>query len=737
VQKGDGYVYKLTRTGLIVDKIYVYAHGVPSCMGNKENNTIYIKTVRGVRKFSFAGKKIQPHKHYKDSKKYALKGYLNINFSKDDKYLIASSAETGDTVLWNDNYQILWTRKYDRATRVRNMAFSPNNKYILLISQNLIEKVSIKGKLLSKVDIAGQRGLCIKISEDGNYIFSKTLKELTVYDKNLKKISSENAFAGELLVISPDNKNIFVDHGGNINYFTFSNKQLHFKKKKHLHYSRIRSMDISEDGKLLITGSKDGQIKCWNWKSDQVMTILYNKQDWICYLDNGYFSALKNSGYLVGITKGVESFGGDQFAVIYNRPDIVLKNMGLGTKEQINHFYSQYKKRLKKMGIKEDQLTKELHVPEAEILETKQDGKFLEILFRISDSKYNLKRCNIYVNDVPLYKGYGKIISGRSKKLRTKIELSSGKNKIEVTCFNEKGAESYRALTYADYNKEVKGDLYYIGFGVSKYKNSSLDLKYAHQDAEDLARLLSGMKGKYKNIHTKTYLNEEVTVENIKKAKELLKNAKVDDTFVLFIAGHGMHERTEEAAYYYLTHNADINDLSKTAADFDLIENLMQGIKPRNKLFLIDTCESGEIDDSTQEQYFTMADTRGIRARTTRALTLSLKNKRGKTGRTYLFDRDRYIYNDLMRRSGAIVFSSSLGGEFSYENDKFKNGLFTEAIIKSLTEKKADKDKNSIISTDELRDYVMKTVSQLSDNLQNPTVDRDNIYQKFGFPIIK
>ncbi len=73
----------------------------------------------------------------------------------------------------------------------------------------------------------------------------------------------------------------------------------------------------------------------------------------------------------------------------------------------------------------------------------------------------------------------------------------------------------------------------------------------------------------------------------------------------------------------------------------------------------------------------------------------------------------------------------------SYEKDEYQNGLFTEAIIKSLSGKEADKDSNGIISTDELRDYVIKTVPQFSNNLQHPTVDRDNIYQKFGFPLLK
>ena len=301
---------------------------------------------------------------------------------------------------------------------------------------------------------------------------------------------------------------------------------------------------------------------------------------------------------------------------------------------------------------------------------------------------------------------------------------------------NDAGAESFRELTFAEYKQETARDLYYIGFGVSRYKNPAISLKYAHKDAQDLSALFAGMKGKFNNVYAKTYLNEDVTVENIQKAKDLLKNAKVDDTFVLFIAGHGVHDKDAEADYYFLTYGADLNNLPKTAANFDLIEDLMQGIAPRNKLFLMDTCESGEVEEKTQDRYYAMAGSRGLTARTTRDVKVSGKSS-GAPPREYLLDRDRFIYNDLVRRSGAIVFSSSRGGEFSYEKDELQNGLFTKAVINALTQKDADKDRNGTISTDELRDYVSANVADVSGNLQHPTVDRDNIYQKFGFPSVK
>jgi uncharacterized caspase-like protein len=278
--------------------------------------------------------------------------------------------------------------------------------------------------------------------------------------------------------------------------------------------------------------------------------------------------------------------------------------------------------------------------------------------------------------------------------------------------------------------------LYYIGFGVSTYKNPQLNLGYAHKDALDLEQTFLKMKGKgFENIFTKVYTNEQVTPENIKAAKAFLKDAKPDDVFVLFIAGHGMHDKDAEATYYYGTYNTDLNNLAGTAANFESIEDLLQGIAPRNKLFLMDACESGEIDDEEQTNFLASANSRGLKSRGFKQVAGSQSQSTKTAKRSYLFQKDRYIYNDLLRRSGSIVFSSCKGGELSYEYASLENGLFTEYIIKALTTPDADADKNGVVSTDELRKYVAAEVAKFSGEAQHPTVDRDNIYQKFGFSI--
>jgi uncharacterized caspase-like protein len=234
------------------------------------------------------------------------------------------------------------------------------------------------------------------------------------------------------------------------------------------------------------------------------------------------------------------------------------------------------------------------------------------------------------------------------------------------------------------------------------------------------------------------FINERCTVENIRTAKSLLAHATPDDTVVLFISGHGMHASDAEARYYFLPWEVNIEDIAGTACPFEAVEDILDGIRPRQKLFLMDTCESGELDEAIASDFLQRASAKGIRAKAIGAGALAARGgNRGAPERPFLLEKNRYIYTDLFRRTGAVVFSSSRGYEFSYEPITYsekENGFFTAAVLQALKGVAADGDKDGIVFLDELEAFVRRTVSARSDGLQNPTVDRDNISIRFGFP---
>jgi len=504
----------------------------------------------------------------------------------------------------------------------------------------------------------------------------------------------------------------------------------------------VTSLAFSENGNYLLIAGQSGTTKLYRLDKPASTTMLASGDEWVVYDDDGYFDASRKGGSLIAAVDGLRAYKIDQLAVRNNRPDLLLERMGLGTAEIIAHFRSRYQRRLDKLGITDESgLPTFQTTPEVTIQRVDVEGNMATIKFDALARGADLLRYNIFVNDVPLFGTLGKTTSGKTSHIEERIELGSGRNKIEVSAMDARGGESLRAVRVVERKNVVHGDLYYLAFGVSKYKNSKYDLGYPHKDVTDLGDVLrSGAGQTFAQVHVRTYVNEAATVENVRKAKDFLKNATVDDTVILFIAGHGLHAPNAAADYYFATHEVDPKRLEETAARFDVIEDLLSGIRPRKKLFLMDTCESGERDKDEAPSGGIPTAARVLVARSARQLELDVLQANTPQGKLVpkqnYFDRERYIYNDLTRRTGAIVLSSSRGSEFSYELEEIANGVFTEEILLALTGKDADGNRDGLVSTDELRGHLALTVPRRTDDQQHPTVDRDNLDVSFAFPVV-
>lgn len=519
----------------------------------------------------------------------------------------------------------------------------------------------------------------------------------------------------------------------------------------HGHHDDVTAVEFAPNGKTLVSGSKDGTVKLWNVETERSVTLIADRdletedREWLAYTNDGYFDASTRGAELVSAVEGVRSYSVEQLALSRNRPDILMQRVGMGSSELIAHYENEWKRRLDKAGVSQQQLSAEADLPDAGILRSRtleEKPGVAEIIFEFRDS-VGLGSYQIYVDNVPLFAGYGKAIAGKRVQLRREVPLTDGLNKIEISALNTRGQESMRASSLLEYRDPKKGDLYYVGFGVSDYKSKLVtDLDYAHRDAKDLEALLDKATGQFRKVHKYTRVNAAVDVDSIRGARKFLAQTKPRDTVVLFVAGHGLYDTSDPPIYYYLTHDAELDNLAETAAEFALIESLLDGIAARNKLFLLDTCQSGEspelaiAKDGSKQQ--SCGASRGLKARTTHRSAIGMRGgPKNFVPREYLLDRDRFIYRDLRRRTGAIVFSSSMGSEASYEHPEFENGAFTEAIAEALSSGKADTDDDGLVTTDELRAYVRDRVPALTGDCQHPTVDRDNLYRTFSMPVVR
>jgi len=505
----------------------------------------------------------------------------------------------------------------------------------------------------------------------------------------------------------------------------------------------VEALSFSPDNQYLVAGGRSGVSTLHRLDKNTNVHLITSDEDWLVYSDDGYFDASRKGGRLVAAINDLQAYRIDQLAVQNNRPDILLERLGLGTPDLIAHFKARYKRRLEKLGIRADAGSPAFTtIPTVTLDSVDISGAFATLRFDARARGADLLRYNIYVNDVPLFGPLGKTTSGRAQKIEEKIELGSGRNKIEVSALDAQGAESLRAVRTIELPNKTLGNLYYLAFGVSRYKNPKYNLEYPHKDVLDLGEVFRSGSGKaFQNVHVRTYVDNEATAENLRRAKTFFKDAGVEDTVVLFIAGHGLHAHDAAADYYFATHEVDPRRLPETAARFDVVEDLLLDIRARKKLFLMDTCESGEREEGDAPSAGIPGATRGLASRSKRALALDMArdqpSRPTESFKATLLDRNRYIYNDLLRRTGAVVISSSRGSEFSYELPEIENGVFTEEMLRAFTSDVADRNHDGFVTTDELRVHLSTAVPARTDDQQHPTVDRDNLEANFGFPVAK
>jgi len=511
------------------------------------------------------------------------------------------------------------------------------------------------------------------------------------------------------------------------------------------HDDHIRRIIPSPDGKLLYSTSFDGTVRVTPMDSllsgnaatdPRSLVWVSDNTDWLSYAADGYFDASRRGGGLVAAVNGLEGYRVDQLAVRNNRPDLALGRLGLGSADANATFASRYHQRLRRLGIEENSLSRNLlTAPKAAIVEVSRSGRTAHLKCSLDGNGHQLKRYYVFVNDVAVGDGEGAPLSGGKAMFDVDVELSSGRNKIEVSALNEIGVESLRDVRTVNVSEKVPGNLYYLGFGVSSYRDTRLNLKYASKDALDLGAALKKAGGRtYDDVRTNILTDGEVTKANMEAARKFLTGAGLDDTVVVFVAGHGVFQTGPHEQYYFIPHEADIARIHETGVSFDVIEDLVTGIAPRKKLLLLDTCESGEREGDDEVIRVGAGRSRGLVARGIRPSVIN-EPKSDSSHTRLLGNQDRYIFNDLSRRSGSIVFSASHGSELSYEDDRLKNGVFTYELVQALTGRGADTDHNGVVNTDELRTFVSQTVSERTQGLQNPTVDRDNLEAFFGFSI--
>ena len=527
------------------------------------------------------------------------------------------------------------------------------------------------------------------------------------------------------------------------------------------HLSDVTSLTYAAGGRLLVSGGRDGAVRLWSLPDGRpvMQLIALGTSDYVAVTPDQFYRASKRRISGVSFRVGAQLYPFEQFDLRFNRPDVVLARLGRSSPDAVQAYRAAYERRLRRMGISESALTGDAHLPEVQIVATKvpvtTSATTLTLRVSAADTKYALDRINVFLNDVPVFGTAGLPIADREARSLAQdiqVPLVPGRNKIQVSVLNSQGVESLRQTAYTSSTASFAApDVYLVAIGVSEYQNRAYNLRFAAKDAGDLMnayRSVMERSGAHGAVHVLDLTNAKATRAGIRQAKEWLKQAKSNDLVVVFAAGHGMTDAQQN--YYFGTYDIDPAHPETNGLPYEDFEGLLDGIASLQKVLLIDTCFSGEIDKD-EATVVAQAQTGGAGTVSMRAFkavrgvtvvgdTSAPQNNAGGEGGAQVnveplpadllrFQQD--LFADLRRGTGAVVISSASGNEYALEGDQWHNGVFTYALLSGLKNGKADKNADARVSVSELQSFVIEQVRELTAGGQNPTVRRENLDYDF------
>jgi WD40 repeat protein len=203
-----------------------------------------------------------------------------ISISKDLKYIAAS--DLGDKVnLWTIEGKIIKTLDGSHCT------FSPTGSTLAVAAKDKVGIYNINGKLIidwntgfmpSYLSFTPDGSSLIIADNDGNIrswdMNGKLLSTFRNQDKNEKQLDNR------ILDISysPDGKNIAIASNnpaqGQASIWLANGKQQILNS-----LVQITSLSFSPDGKVLLTGNKNGELQLWNLQGVLLKTIKYSRHE--------------------------------------------------------------------------------------------------------------------------------------------------------------------------------------------------------------------------------------------------------------------------------------------------------------------------------------------------------------------------------------------------------------------------------------------------------------------------
>lgn len=206
--------------------------------------------------------------------------------------------------------------------------------------------------------------------------------------------------------------------------------------------------------------------------------------------------------------------------------------------------------------------------------------------------------------------------------------------------------------------------------GISNFKDSSINLKYAAKDAADFRNYLVS-EAHFQPDHIRLLTDKNASRENIVATMGeswLKKVADPNDLIVVYVSSHGTPSKKEVGGTNFLVpYEANIDNVVLTGIPMQwLTVGLKEMLHCRRLVLILDVCHSGAAATGDQAEVGSTIST------SEESAAKSLRRV------------DAMNMQQVTLGSGQIVITSSGSDQISWESRQYPNSVFTRQLIEGL-----------------------------------------------------
>ncbi len=467
------------------------------------------------------------------------------------------------------------------------------------------------------------------------------------------------------------------------------------------HSDRICSACFNMDDNKIFSSSFDGTMKIWDVITGKLILTIYpfgDTDDYVIITPDGRFDGTPEGLKLLHYVKGMEIIPLESTFEKFYTPNLLARVMAGEKFEPINISIN---------TLKLPPLV-EIVTPENNL---ESRSKQIQVKVNVTDQGGGIDEIRLFHNGKlfeTTQRGF-KAVSKENIQEFT-ISLVHGMNTIKATAFNNERTEAIPDIIEINYSGEkATSKLHLLAVGINNYKNPRNKLNYATADANSFKAIMEeGSKSIFAKYNS-TFLkdNEATKATIINSFNNIVREAKQEDVFVFYYAGHGVMSEEEESKFYVVPHDViqlygDNEELRELGISAEELQELATKIKAQKQLYILDACQSGGMVD--------------------------LLASRGAA--------EQKAIAQLARSTGTYWLAASNTQQFATEFAELGHGLFTYSLLEGLGGKADSGAMDKRITVEELISYVKNVLPELSEKYKGEPQYPNSYQYGNDFPLV-